>query len=318
MKIYDSAVNATDLQVQSGCSALLIEITKAAVAGYASLFEFFNEQTSASADTIKLMLNDGALGQKTVSSGLRALPLFLMSAVTPNSIQAIGKEMEAPAYEIDPKTLVLSKEGKKVKAGSYSYSRSLGVVPQLALITVRALLRIGFDGALALNQNRYLSLSTTFSDLANMKVYAIDGRKTDRVIKYESFYMQPSTNTDISLRNSLLFALPKSIDQAVIQTLPAADSVPYSAVYSEPELAAMARDMDSCLVEVGCEDVITVTPPAGEAYSYPLGFRSQFIMSDGYGYDVIGSANYDNAKVMTNHAGHSYVCRQYSIDELPS
>jgi hypothetical protein len=97
MKIYDSAVNATDLQVQSGCSALLIEVTKSASAGYALLFEFFNEQTSASADSLKLMLNDGALGQKTISSGLRALPLFLMSAVTPNSIQAIGKEMVVPA-----------------------------------------------------------------------------------------------------------------------------------------------------------------------------------------------------------------------------
>ena len=323
MKIYDGTSNVQDKQIQSGCTYIVFEVTKAKADGYASLFDFFGENSQAGADTVNLTYHDSVRGQVTLVSSLHVLPLFMMSSVAPNAIRAIGKLMAQPKYKVDPVSLTLSDdkgESIALKPGQvFSHYRALGAAPLLQLTSVRAVLRVGFGGALPLNQNNYLSLSTKFSDLKNLKIWAMDGRKTNMVMRYESAILQPGMNTEITLVNSLSAAIPKSIDQAAVQTLPAADSPAYSAVYSEEELEAIARDADQVICEVGCEDFINVVPPTGGAsYVYPLGFRSEYVMANGYGYDVIPTANYDNAKITTQYGSLVFISRAYSINELSS
>jgi hypothetical protein len=40
MKIFDGSVNIQDKQIQSGCTFVVFEVTKAASSGYSSLFDF--------------------------------------------------------------------------------------------------------------------------------------------------------------------------------------------------------------------------------------------------------------------------------------
>jgi hypothetical protein len=171
-----------------------------------------------------------------------------MSSVAPNAIRAIGSVASPAKYKVTPLSLELTdKEGKKVTlpvGEVFSHSRGMGAEPNLKITSIRAVLRVGFGGALPLNQNNYLSLSTNFSDMGNLKIWALDGRKTNMVMRYESAILQPGTNTEVTLINSISAAIPKSIEQATIQTLAATDSPAYAAVYSGAELEAIARDAD--------------------------------------------------------------------------
>jgi hypothetical protein len=335
MKVYDGDSNVQDKQIQSGCTYLIFEVTKTnpdsegVEQGFTDLFHFFGEDVQPSADTLNLMYNDSVRGQVSLVSSLHVLPLFLMSSVAPNAIRCIGKSLTSSPYKVDPVSLTLTdKSGKSVsKAGGFSRARSLGVQPSLAITTVRAVLRVGFGGALPLNQNNYLSLSTNFSKLraktsssdtvSGLKIYAMDGRKTNMVMRYESAILQPGMNTEITFLNSLSAAIPKSVYDATIQTLPAADSPSYSALYSEVELEAIARDADQIIAEVGVEDFIPVVPPVGGASSlYQLGFRALYTIPNGYGYDVIPTANYDNAKIHSDVSSLVFISRAYMISDL--
>jgi hypothetical protein len=332
MRIYTGTSNVTDLQIQTSTSVLMFELTKTAPAP--SLFHFFGQNQATNRDVIRLLYNDNVVGQRSIINGLDVLPVALIGTVSPNEIQCLGSTVTND-YWVTPTGVVLSDVEKKffdsnlddlhaIRKSAY-YRRLAGlshvglkVVPALSINKVRFFIRVGYDGSLELNQSQYLSLTTFFQNVSQLNIYSIEGRRTTSVIKYESMYMQPRQEAEVVLLNSLLTAFPKNIESVQLTTVASAESSSYSADYTEPELAFLAREVNDVQVVVGCEDEILASPVVGPDFTYPLGFRNQWTMAGGYGFDVLGTVHYARAKVLSNYAGHVFLSRVYNISELVS
>jgi hypothetical protein len=287
MKVYDSTKNSVDEQVQTGASVLFMHIEKTPTANFKpkDLFTFFGEDEINTADSIQVLYNSQA-GQRAVISNLNILPLLLMSTVSPNHLKAVKDA-----------------DGNITK--------------------VFAALRIGFDGALPLSQNNYLSVTTGFKNLSNLRIYAIDGRKTANIIKYESNHFDPKQERTLALVNGFMMAVPKGDadmpEQLVARFTSLGDmSIPqYTANFSEAELAFLATEANDIQAQYGVLDSVTEST-AGEDYTYPLGFRATETMSGGYCYDVLSVVDFSDVKFTFPRTTRVYVARNFSLNEMPA
>jgi hypothetical protein len=287
MKVYDSSSNAIDEQVQTGASVLFFHIEKAITDSFqpTDIFTFFGEQSINNADTVKILYNSSE-GQRAVVSQLNILPLFLMATMGPNHM-------------------------KVVRDGSNRITK------------VFAGLRIGFDGALPLSQNNYLSVNTSFSNLSSLRIYAIDGRKTSNIVRYESNHFDPKQERTVGLVNAFQLALPKgdadNMDLLTSRfTSLSGEGMPaYTADLTEPELAYLSTEANDIAIQFGVLDTISETT-AGDTYNYPLGFRATQSVSGGYGYDILSVVDFSEVKFTFPRTTRVYVARNFSLATLPA
>jgi hypothetical protein len=287
MKVYDRDENAVDEQVQTGASVLFFHIEKNPTDTFKprDIFTFFGEQNIDNADTVKILYN-GTDGQRAVISQLNVLPLMMMATMGPNHM-------------------------KVIRDGSGYITKVFGF------------LRIGFDGALPLSQNNYLSVNTSFANLSRLRIYAIDGRKTGNIVRYESNHFPPKQERTVGLVNGFQLAIPKgdgdNMDlMAGRFTSLASEGMPaYTADLSEPELAFLSTEANDICIQYGVLDSIQETI-SGDTYTYPLGFRATETVSGGYGYDIMSVVDFSEVKFTFPRTTRVYVARNFSLATLPA
>lgn len=271
MKVYDSNVNATDVQVENGCHVLLFDITKnTAVEG---LQAFFGDLNLSQADNLKVLYTSHKGGQRTLIPSLPIFPLGIAATMGPQHIQAY-------------------KQGGSTNPG---YIKRV-IIPVM----------IAAGGALPLGDNSYISVTSQFSDLQNLKIYAIDTVKSSLAFVYESIHLNASNQRAIDLTNCNQLIMPKQLRD--FQLL-ARNSAEYSVNWDEKELEAVARSQNDVLAVVGSEIVSTRVINGQNVPNLVQGFVNELEFSGGCFYDAIGVTDFITAKVTTVYDDRAYVLR---------
>lgn len=269
MRVYADTKNSSDLQVENGCHFLLFDVTKNTPK--ASIPDFFGDLNLASADYLKVLYTSRKGGQRTLIPSLPVFPLAIAATMGPQHIQAY--KSAADANKID-----------RI------------VFPVL----------IGAGGALTLDDNSYVSVSTGFSDIKSLKIYAVDTVKSSLAFVYESIHLNASNQKTIDLTNCNQLILSKQLRD--FQLL-ARDSVDYSVNWDEQELEAVARAQNDILAVTG-KEIIGKRVINGQATEdLSLGFENLGVFSGGTFYNAIGVSDFVTAKVSTIYDDRAYVLR---------
>lgn len=271
MRVYDDVKNSADLQVENGCHFLLFDVTKNTAK--ASLPDFFGDLNLSTADFLKVLYTSRKGGQRTLIPSLPVFPLSIAATMGPQHIQAY----------------------KQGGSSNPDYIKRV-VFPVL----------IGAGGALTLDDNSYVSVSTGFSDIAKIRIYAVDTVKSSLAFVYESIHLNASNQKTIDLTNCNQLLLSKQLRD--FQLL-ARDSVDYSVNWDEQELEAVARAQNDMLAVSG-KEIIGKRVINGQATEdLSLGFENDKVYSGGTFYNAIGVSDFVTAKVSTIYDDRAYVLR---------
>lgn len=271
MKVYEDVKNSSDLQIENGCHFLLFDLTKnTAVDG---LQAFFKDLNLSQADNLKVLYTSRKGGQRTLVPSLPVFPLAIAATMGPQHIQAY-------------------KQGGSTNPG---YINRV-VFPVM----------IGAGGALALDDNSYVSVSTGFSDVKSLKIYAVDTVKSSLAFVYESIHLNASNQKAIDLTNCNQLLVPKQLRD--FQLL-AKNSAEYSVNWDEKELEAVARAQNDVLAVVGTEITSTRVINGQNITDLVQGFTNELEFSGGAFYDAIGVTDFITAKVTTQYDDRAYVLR---------
>ncbi|SHE85734.1 hypothetical protein SAMN05444362_102341 [Dysgonomonas macrotermitis] len=276
MRVLNQNGNISDLQVENGTFFLLFDVTKSQ--GYDSLPAFFGDLALPTSDTLKVLYTSRAGGQRTLIPSLPILPL---------TIAATMGEQHLKCY--------LDANGKINRV----------VFPVM----------IGAGGALSLDDNSYISVSTNFSSLAtitpsaaddglSLQIYAVDTVKSNLAFMYESIHLNASSQKAIDLTNSNQLIMSKQILD--FQLL--AKENQYSVNWSEREIESVARAQNDLLAMFG-NDISATRVIQGQNVTSNLGFEAVTIASGGAYYNAIGVTDFATAKVTSKYDDRAYVLR---------
>lgn len=276
MKVFQSKQNVEDLQVENGLMFLLFDVKKSK--GYDNLAAFFGDLVLSTSDTLKVLYTSRSGGQRTIIPSLPVLPVAIAATMGPQHIQA---------HE--------DAQGKINRV----------VFPVL----------IGVGGALTLNNNSYISVSTSFSDLADeegsLKIFAIDTTKSDFLMMYESIHLNASSMKEVDLSNCNQLITSKQLND--FQLIHAQDS--YSVNWSEKELESVARAQNDLLSYRG-KDVTAKRNIQGQQVDVNLGFLGNTVTSGGTFYNAIGVSDFKTAKITSVYDDRCYCLRVVKADEV--
>ncbi|WP_139262003.1 hypothetical protein [Dysgonomonas macrotermitis] len=174
---------------------------------------------------------------------------------------------------------------------------------------------IGAGGALSLDDNSYISVSTNFSSLAtitpsaaddglSLQIYAVDTVKSNLAFMYESIHLNASSQKAIDLTNSNQLIMSKQILD--FQLL--AKENQYSVNWSEREIESVARAQNDLLAMFG-NDISATRVIQGQNVTSNLGFEAVTIASGGAYYNAIGVTDFATAKVTSKYDDRAYVLR---------
>jgi hypothetical protein len=272
MRVANQNSNVADLQVENGTFFLLFDVTKTIAA--ANLPAFFGDLNLPSSDTLKVLYTSRSGGQRTLIPSLPVLPLSIAATMGPQHI-------------------------KVYLDGSGNINRV--VFPVM----------IGAGGALTLDNNSYLSVSTSFQGLAansgddkSLRIYAVDTVKSNFAFIYESIHLNASSQKAVDLTNSNQLILSKEILDFQLLS----KETQYSVNWSEPEIEAVARAQNDVLAMFGT-DLIATRTIQGASVSVNLGFEGVEIASGGTYYDAIGVTDFITAKVTAKYDDRAYLLR---------
>jgi hypothetical protein len=282
MKVFSGNQNATDLQVENGCMVLLLDVRKTAAKASPTLAGFLGDLDLSSSDTLKVLYTNRSGGQKTVIPSLPVLPVSIAGTMGPQHIK-----------------VYLDDDGNVCRT----------VLPVL----------VGIGGALKLDNNSYLSVTTNFanldqaggSDSPSLSIYAIDTFKTDLIAVYESIHLNASSQKAISLADSNQLILPKQISDFQLTSTKTA----YSVNWSESEMEAVARAQNDILAAYGT-DITAVRVIQGVNQSVNMGFQASRIDSGGTWYDALGVSDFEIAKVTSKFEDRAYVVRIFNANSF--
>ncbi|MDH6309785.1 hypothetical protein M2451_002031 [Dysgonomonas sp. PFB1-18] len=273
MRVYNKDSNIADLQVENGTFFLLFDVTK--TTGAASLPAFFGDLNLPTSDTLKVLYTSRTGGQRSLIPSLPVLPLAIAGTMGPQHIKC--------------------------------YFDSNGNINRVVFPVM-----IGAGGALTLDNNSYLSVSTNFGNLAStasgneksLRIYAVDTVKSNFAFMYESIHLNASSQKAIDLTNSNQLILSKEILD--FQLL--AKDTQYSVNWSEPEIEAVSRAQNDLLAMFG-KDLVTNRTIQGASVASNLGFEAVEIASGGTYYNAIGVSDFITAKVTSRYDDRAYVLR---------
>jgi hypothetical protein len=272
MRVYNQNSNIADLQVENGTFFLLFDVTK--TTSVANLPAFFGDLNLPTSDTIKVLYTSRTGGQRTLIPSLPVLPLAIAATMGPQHLKC--------------------------------YLDSGGKITRVVFPVM-----IGAGGALTLDNNSYLSVSTNFQGLAtntgnelSLRIYAVDTVKSNFAFMYESIHLNASSQKAIDLTNSNQLIVSKELLD--FQLL--AKDTQYSVNWSEPEIEAVARAQNDILAMFGA-DLIATKTIQGSSVSANLGFEAVEIASGGAYYDAIGVTDFVTAKITTRYDDRAYVLR---------
>jgi hypothetical protein len=270
MKVYNGTQNCSDLQVENGCYFLLFDLKKDTA--YPGIQHFFNDLNLSTADNLKVLYTSRKGGQRTLVPSLPVFPLAIAATMGPQHIIA---------YQ---------------QGGSTNPTYINRVVFPVM---------IGAGGALTLDDNSYVSVSTGFGNVSALSIYAVDTVKSALAFVYESIHLNASNQKSIDLTNCNQLILSKQLRDFQLLTR---DSVEYSVNWDEKELEAVARAQNDVLAVVGTE--LTGTRVInGESVAVVLGIQNLIEFSGGTFYDAIGVTDFSSAKVTTLYDDRAYVLR---------
>jgi hypothetical protein len=281
MKVYSGNSNVTDLQVENGCMILLFDVRKTFGSAVYSLSEFFGDGSLSTADTIKLLYTNRGSGQKTIIPSLPVLPVTIAATMGPQHLKVYKDETS-------------------------------GVISRVVFPVL-----VGIGGALKLDNNSYLSVTTNFSNLYSggtysaIEISAIDTFKSDLVAVYESIHLNSGSQKVISLADSNQLILSKQIDDFQLTST----RTSYSVNWSEPEIEAVARAQNDILAAYG-HDVTISRVIGGATISVNAGFTAFGFDSGGTWYDALGVSDFEIAKVTSKYEDRAYVVRILNADAL--
>lgn len=278
MRVFNSNQNCTDLQVENGCHFLLFDVTKnTAVNG---LQAFFGDLNLSQADNLKLLYTSRKGGQRTLIPSLPVFPLAIAATMGPQHIQAYQQ----------------------------GGSTNPGYINRVVFPVM-----VGAGGALALDDNSYISVTTGFSDVKGLKVYAVDTVKSSLAFVYESIHMNASNQKAVDLTNCNQLITPK---QLLDFQLLAKNSVEYSVNWDEKELEAVARAQNDVLAVVGLEETATRVINGQNVSAPGQSFQNVLEYSGGAFYDAIGVTDFVTAKITTANDDRVYVLRVVDVSVL--
>lgn len=272
MRVYNQDTNISDLQVENGTFFLLFDVIKAA--GADNLPAFFGDLNLPTSDTLKVLYTSRSGGQRTLIPSLPILPLAIAGTMGPQHIKC--------------------------------YLDTNGKINRVVFPVI-----IGAGGALTLDNNSYLSVSTSFSGLATttgtekaLRIYAVDTVKSNLAFMYESIHLNASSQKAIDLTNANQLITSKELLD--FQLL--AKETQYSVNWSEPEIEAVARAQNDVLAMFG-NDLSVPKTIQGASVTTNLGFEAIEVASGGTYYDAIGVTDFVTAKVTTRYDDRAYVLR---------
>lgn len=281
MRVSNTNQNVSDLQIENGTHFLLFDVRKTTAVD--NLPAFFGDLNLGSSDVLKVLYTSRDGGQRTLIPSLPILPIAIAGTMGPQHLK-----------------VYLDATGKINRV----------VFPVL----------IGAGGALKLDDNSYLSVSTNFKDLKQVKpdtenptpdddrlglvIYAVDTIKSTLAFMYESIHLNASSQKAIDLTNSNQLILSKQI---LDFQLLAKDSQ-YSVNWSEREIEAVSRAQNDILAMSG-RDLIANRQIQGEKVPANLGFEAVEFASGGTYYNAIGVTDFITAKVTSFKDDRAYVLR---------
>lgn len=275
MKVFQGS-NVSDLQVENGCFFLLFDVTK--TTSYDNLPAFFGDLNLSKADVLKVLYTSRDGGQRTLIPSLPVLPLAIAATMGPQHLK-----------------VYLDDNGKINRV----------VFP----------IMVGAGGALKLDNNSYLSVSTSFDGIAGtgepVKIYAVDTVKTSLAFMYESIHLNAASQKAIDLTNSNQLILSKQVLD--FQLL--AKENQYSVNWSEPEIESVARAQNDIAALYG-RDLTANRVIQGATVPTNLGFEAVEIASGGVYYNAIGVTDFLTAKVTSQYDDRAYVLRVVDASTL--
>lgn len=269
MKVYEGVLDTNDLQVENGVSFLLFDVTKKTAA--ASIPAFFGDLNLPLSDNLKVLYTSRDGGQRTLIPSLPILPLAIAATMGPQHIQA--------------------------------YKQGGSTNPDYINRVVFPVM-IGAGGALSLDNNSSVSVSTKFSGLSNLKIYAVDTVKSSFAFMYEAIHLNAFSQKSIDLVNANQLIISKQLE---LFQLIAKDSQ-YSVNWAEPEIEAVARAQNDLLAYVG-NGLTGTRVIQGSNQTVDLGFEALSFMSGGMFYNAIGVTDFVTAKVTSTYDDRAYVLR---------
>ncbi|MBF0574415.1 hypothetical protein [Dysgonomonas sp. GY617] len=167
---------------------------------------------------------------------------------------------------------------------------------------------VGAGGALALDDNAYLSVSTGFGEAANnlqkLVISAVDTTKTTLAYMYEVVHLNAKSQKSIDLANCNQIILPKQLDDFQLK---AKDSL-YSVNWSRREIESVARGQNDLLALIG-SGVSGVRTILGENHTVDLGFIGDTTVPGGTYYDALGITSFESVKITTEFDDRVYLLR---------
>ncbi|MDR0824307.1 MAG: hypothetical protein LBN74_04390 [Prevotella sp.] len=273
MRVFNENSNISDLQVENGTYFLLFDVTKTTPAP--NLPAFFGDLNLPASDTLKVLYTSRSGGQRTLIPSLPVFPLAIAGTMGPQHLKV--------------------------------YQNNDGSIYRCVFPVM-----IGVGGALTLDNNSYISVSTNFSDLAttgtgeekSLRIYAVDTVKTNLALMYESIHLNASSQKAIDLTNCHQMVMSK---QVLDYQLIARDSL-YSVNWSEKEIEAVARAQNDLLAMFG-SDLIANRIIQGATVPTNLGFEAVKFASGGSYYNALGVSDFITAKVTSQYDDRAYVLR---------
>lgn len=272
MKVYEGSLNTNDLQVENGVYFLLFDVTKTTPA--ANIPAFFGDLNLATGDNLKVLYTSRDGGQRTLIPSLPILPIAIAGTMGPQHIKA--------------------------------YTDGTGKITRVVFPVM-----IGAGGALALDNNSYISVSTNFSGISNLKIHAVDTVKSSFAFMYESIHLNASSQKSIDLANANQLIISKQVND--FQLL-AKESL-YSVNWSEAEIEAVARAQNDLLAYIG-SDITATRVIQGSNVSVNLGFEATSFNSGGTFYNALGVTDFVTAKVTSTHDDRAYVLRVTDVSAI--
>jgi hypothetical protein len=279
MRVYNDSKDVSDLQVENGTFFLLFDVRKSA--GFATLPDFFGDLALGTTDTIKVLYTSRSGGQRTLIPSLPVLPVAIAGTMGPQHIKC--------------------------------YLDSSGKINRVVFPVM-----IGAGGALPLDDNSYISVSTHFTGLSNITnptvkpdddrealvIYAVDTVKSNLAFMYESIHLNASSQKSIDLTNCNQLIMSKQLNDFQLLS----KEVAYSVNWSQAEIEAVARAQNDVLAAFG-QDLIKNRVIQGETVPVNLGFEEIEFASGGTYYNAIGVTDFVTAKITSTNDDRAYVLR---------
>ncbi len=178
MKLYDAALNATNLQVETGTAYLKFDIEK--TQGYDTVGAFFGYGKDKN-DKLEVRITSPNYGGKNLVPLMPIFPLMVMAGTGPNNMKAY-KDAQGKIYRVTGNVI------------------------------------IGHNGALKLNAGFNLNVETNIQNLKNLRIYAIDSNRAGLANIYDSTFLNPLSEKVIDLLDARLVCMSKSIRTVQLTT----------------------------------------------------------------------------------------------------